>query len=74
MTNTAITHLVAACAGVFGLAAFAGLVLVPAVRTYGRAWERVVAAMLSLYVLAALVGLGIAAGLAVSLWLWPRVF
>jgi len=30
--------------------------------------------MLSLYVLAALVGLGIAAGLAVSLWLWPRVF
>lgn len=74
MTNTAITHLVAACAGVFGLAAFAGLVLVPAVRAYGRVWERIVAAVLSLYVLAAMVGLGIAAGLVVSLWLWPRVF
>lgn len=74
MTNTAITHLVAACAGVFGLAAFAGLVLVPAVRAYSRAWERVVAVVLSLYVLAALVGMGIAGGLAVALWVWPRVF
>ena len=74
MTNTAIIHLVAACAGVFGLAAFAWLVLVPAVQAYGRVWERIAAAVLSLYVLAAFAGIGVLAGLAVSFWLWPRLF
>ncbi len=74
MTNVAITHLVAACAGVFGLALFAWLVLVPAVQAYSRTWERVAAAFLSLYVLVAFVGIGVLAGLGVSLWLWPRLF
>lgn len=74
MTNTAIIDLVAACAGVFGLAAFVWLVLVPAVRAYSRVWERAVAAVLSLYVLATFVGLGVGAGLFVSLYAWPRLF
>jgi hypothetical protein len=74
MTNTAITHLVGACLGVFGLAAFVWLVLVPAVQSYSRAWERVAAAFLSLYILVAFVGVGIALGAWVSLWVWPRVF
>jgi hypothetical protein len=74
MSNLAVTQLVGACAVVFGLALFAWLVLIPAVQSYSRLWERVAAAFLSLYVLAAFIGLGILAGLAVAVWLWPRLF
>ena len=65
MSKTAVTDLVAVCAGVFSLALFAGLILVPAWSSYSRAWERVAASVLSLYVLAVLVGAGVLAGLAV---------
>jgi hypothetical protein len=50
-------------AGLVSLAAFIGLILVPAVGSYGRAWERVAAGFLSLFVLVALVGAGVAIGL-----------
>jgi len=73
MTNQEITYLVGACLGVFGLAAFCALVLVPAVTAYRRPLERVAAVILSLYVLAALVGVGIVLGALVVLE-WPRVF
>jgi hypothetical protein len=65
MSRTAINDLVAVCAGVFGLALFAGLILVPAWSAYSRLWERLAATVLSLYVLAALIGLGVAGALAV---------
>ncbi len=65
MGGTTVTYLIAACAGVFSLALFVGLILVPAWSSYSRAWERLAASVLSLYVLAVLVGMGVAAGLAV---------
>lgn len=65
MSTTDVTYLLAACAGVFSLALFVGLILAPAWSAYSRAWERVAAGILSLYVLAVLVGIGVAAGLAV---------
>jgi hypothetical protein len=52
-------------AGVVSLAAFIGLILVPALGSYGRAWEKVAASFMSLFVLLALVLIGIAAGLAI---------
>jgi uncharacterized membrane protein len=73
VSNTEITYLVGVCLGVFGLAAFCFLVLVPAITAYRRPLERVAAAVLSLYVLAALVGIGIAIGALIVLE-WPRVF
>jgi predicted PurR-regulated permease PerM len=73
VSNTSITYLVAACCGVFGLAAFTAFILVPAWNAYSRAWERVAAAFLSLYVLAALLGLGVVLG-GVVVWFWDRVF
>lgn len=73
MTNTAITHLVLACAAVFGLAAFVWLIAVPAIQSYSRLWERMAAGFLSLYVLATLLVLGLVAGGAV-IYYWPRVF
>jgi hypothetical protein len=73
MSDTAITELVVLGAGLLALTAFVWLVLVPAVSAYERAWERIVAGLLSLWVLGAFVGLGILAGAAV-IWFWPRVF
>jgi hypothetical protein len=69
MSNTSITYLVGACAGVFSMAAFAAWVLVPAWTAYSRGWERAAAVFLSLYVFAAFVGIGIAGGAAV-IWFW----
>jgi hypothetical protein len=52
-------------AGLVSLAAFVGLILVPALGSYGRVWERVAASFLSLFVLLALVLVGVLVGLAV---------
>ena len=49
-------------AGFLSLAAFVGLILVPALGSYGRVWEKLVAGFLSLFVLAALVLVGLALG------------
>ena len=73
MSNTSITYLVGACASVFGFAAFCALVVVPAITAYRRPLERVAAVVLSLYVLAALVGIGVLLG-AVIVVEWPRLF
>jgi hypothetical protein len=73
MSNQTITYLVGACLGVLGLAAFLALVLVPAVTSYRRPLQRIAAVILSVYVLAALVGVGVLVG-ALIVFEWPRVF
>ena len=72
MSNTAITYLVGAFAGVFSLAAFSAWVLVPAWTAYSRTWERAAAVFLSLYVLLAFAAIGIGMGAAV-IWFWDRL-
>ena len=52
-------------AAVISLAAFVGLILAPALSAYGRTWEKFAAGFLSLFVLVALVLIGIAIGLVV---------
>lgn len=52
-------------AGAVSLAAFIGLILVPALGSYGRAWEKVAASFMSLFVLLALVLIGIVVGLVI---------
>ena len=52
-------------AALVALTAFVGLILVPAVGAYGRLWEKAAAGVLSLFVLAALVLIGVVLGLAV---------
>ena len=69
MSRAAINDLVAVCAGVFGLALFAGLILAPAWTSYSRLWERIAASVLSLYVLALLMSLGVAGALA-AIYFW----
>lgn len=64
MSRTDVNYLVAACAGVFGLALYVGLILVPAWTSYSRLWERLAAGILSLYVLGVFVAVGVGAALA----------
>ena len=47
-----------AAPGVISLLAFAAFILAPAIGSYGRTWEKATAALLSLFVLAALLLLG----------------
>ena len=71
MSNEAITYLVGACCGVFALAAYVAWILLPAWGSYSRWYQRAGAAFLSLYVLAAMVGVGLAGGAAV-VYFWDR--
>lgn len=73
MSNNTIEYIVGAGLGVIGLTAFCALVLIPAVTAYRRPMQRAAAVILSLYVLAALIGVGIVVG-ALIVINWPRVF
>lgn len=59
-------------AGLISLIAFLALILVPALGSFGRTWEKATAAVLSLFVLVTLVGLGLGAGLLV-IYYWPDI-
>jgi hypothetical protein len=58
-------YLLFGSAGLVTLVAFVGLIFVPALGSYGRIWEKAVAGLLSLVVLAALVLTGVVVGLAI---------
>jgi len=61
---------VAIAAAVVG-AGYLAFILAPAVSAYGRAWERIAAGFLTLYILGTLLGIGAAIGLAV-VWSYDR--
>jgi ABC-type Fe3+-siderophore transport system permease subunit len=73
MTNSDVTYLVGACSAVVGLAAFIALVVAPAFTSYRRPWERAAVLVLSGYVLAALIALGVVVGVIIVAE-WPRLF
>ena len=62
LTNTEIA--IALASGLV-LACYVLLILIPAWRCYGRVWEKIAASFLTLFVLATLLGIGTAIGLAV---------
>jgi hypothetical protein len=59
-------------AAVISLLAFAALILVPAIGSYGRTWEKATAAVLSVFVLGALVLTGVAIGVAI-VYFWEDI-
>jgi len=73
VSNTHVTYLVGAASAVLALAAFIAFVVAPAVGSYRRVWERLAVVVLSGYVLAALIGVGVVLG-ALIVVEWPRVF
>jgi hypothetical protein len=72
MTDDQKTYAIVGAAVVIGLVAWAALVLIPAWGSYSRLWDRFLATILSLYVLAAFVLVGAGIG-AVVLWYSDRL-
>jgi hypothetical protein len=69
MSRSTINELVAGGAGALGLGLYATLILLPAWTSYSRLWERLAATVLTLYVLAVLVGIGVVGALA-AVYFW----
>ena len=72
MDPETITYIILGAAGGVTLGAFGLLILVPTLGAYGRVWEKVAASVLTLFVLGALVGAGIVAGL-VIVYFWDSI-
>ena len=68
LTSTEVV--LALATGVVG-AGYVAFILVPAWESYGRLWEKVAAGALTVYTLAALLGIGAAIGFAV-VWFYDR--
>lgn len=56
-------YLLFAIAALITVVAFVGLILAPALGSYGRLWEKAAAGVLSMFVLVALVTIGVIVGL-----------
>ena len=72
MSNTSITYLVAAFSGGLRPGGLHRVHPRPGWTSYSRVWERCAAAFLTLYVVAACLGLGLAGGGAI-VWFWDRI-
>ena len=65
MTDLTTTEITIALAIGLTVACYAGLIVMPAWRCYGRLWEKLAASFLTLFMLATLLGIGSVIGLAV---------
>ena len=72
MTGDQITYLVVGVAALISVVAWVALILVPAWTSYWRLRERLLAAVMSVYVLAAFVGAGAGIG-ALFLFYYDRL-
>lgn len=72
LTKLGNQYLLYGVAGLVILVAFVSLILVPALSSYGRVWEKAAAGFVSLFVLAALIVLGVVLGLVIVLY-WPEI-
>lgn len=52
-------------AALLSVIAFTALILAPAIGSFGRTWEKATAVLLSLFVLVALLAVGVAIGIAI---------
>jgi hypothetical protein len=59
-------------AGLISLVAFAALIMAPAIGSFGRTWEKATAVAVSIFILAALVAIGVAVGVAI-VYFWPDI-
>ena len=65
-------YLLFAGAGLISLVAFAALIFVPAIGSFGRGWEKATAALLSFFILLALLAIGVAVGVAI-VYYWDDI-
>ncbi|MBD0281961.1 MAG: hypothetical protein ICV69_07175 [Thermoleophilaceae bacterium] len=69
--NLSSTEIAIALAAGVVVACHVFLIMVPALRCYGRLWEKVAAGFMTLFILATLLGVGTAIGLAV-VWTYDQ--
>src|SRR5687768_5723222 len=72
MDSETITYVILVAAGGAILGAYGFLIFVPAWTAYGRTWEKLSAAVLSLFVLTAFAGTGLGIGL-LLVWNWDEL-
>jgi apolipoprotein N-acyltransferase len=65
LTELAQQYVLFGIAGLVCLVAFVALILTPALSAHGRIWEKAAAGVLSVFVLAALLVIGVVIGLAI---------
>ncbi|HLM30204.1 MAG TPA: hypothetical protein VK326_00915 [Solirubrobacterales bacterium] len=65
-------YLLFGAAGLISLVAFAALILVPAIGSFSRTWEKATAVIVSLFVLLALLGVGVAIGIGI-VYYWDDI-
>lgn len=71
LSNPGTTEIAIALALPLALAAYVGLILIPAWTSYGRWWERFAAAFLTLYIAGVFIGAGAAIGLGI-IWSYDQ--
>ncbi len=59
-------------AGLISLLAFGVLILAPTIGSFGRTWEKVTAVLVSVFVLIALLAIGVAVGIAI-VYYWDDI-
>ena len=59
-------------AALISVLAFAALILVPTIGSFGRTWEKATAVLVSIFVLAALLAIGVALGVAI-VYFWDDI-
>jgi hypothetical protein len=65
LKHLSVTEITLGVTSIVALIAFFIFIAAPAWASYGRLWERVAASFLSIYIGAALLGVGVAAGVGV---------
>lgn len=71
VNNLSPNEIAIAVAGVVAVTGYTAFILAPAWTSYGRFWEKLAASLLTLFMLATLLGLGAAIGLAI-VWSYDR--
>jgi hypothetical protein len=71
LSHLSVTEIALGAGGLVAFIAYVGLIVIPAWTSYGRWWERVGAAFMTLFILATLLGMGIGIGAAV-VWTYDQ--
>jgi hypothetical protein len=72
MDSETLTYMILTAAGLAVLGAYGFLIFAPAWTAYGRTWEKLAASVLTLFILAAFAGAGLAAGLLI-VYFWDSI-
>lgn len=71
LSQLSVTEISLGAGGLVTLIAYVALIVIPAWTSYGRWWERVGAAFMTLFILATLLGIGVGIGAAV-VWTYDQ--